>query len=74
MSRSNRSAVRTALVAGGQAPRCPACQQWLDFGTDRDGRAVQQCECGYRSFVPLRSGSGPPLGAAAAKPPETPPE
>jgi hypothetical protein len=66
VSKANRALLRTGLVAGGDPPRCPVCALWLAFGTDRQGRAVQHCECGYNCYVPLRSGSIPTQGPAMA--------
>ena len=53
----NRAAERLALVAD-RSGRCPACRElFLEFKTDRAGRAVEQCDCGYRAYVQRRSGS-----------------
>lgn len=71
MTKSNRALARSGLVESGASPRCPACAGWLEFGTDRDGRAVQHCACGYRGYVPLRSGTPPGTPAEIlAKPPD----
>ena len=73
MSRSNRALLRTGLVAGGEPPRCPTCGGPLTFGTDRQGRALQSCDCGYSEYVPLRSGSIPTQGPSMARLIEPPP-
>jgi hypothetical protein len=56
VSRSNRSLERTGLVSGTAPPRCPKCGAQVAFGTDRQGRALQHCDCGYSEYVTLRSG------------------
>jgi hypothetical protein len=65
VTRSDRALARAGLVVSGDSPRCPGCGGWLDFATDRDGRAIQHCDCGYRAYVPLRSGSTAASVAAA---------
>ena len=55
------------MVLGGDPPRCPQCRGRLAFGTDRSGRTVEQCVCGYRNYVAVRTGNA----AAAAPPPAT---
>ncbi|HEY3219226.1 MAG TPA: hypothetical protein VGJ80_00715 [Gemmatimonadales bacterium] len=53
----NRAAERLQLVKDAGAPRCPTCGGWLEFGTDRHGRATARCKgCGYRAFVERRTG------------------
>ena len=53
----NRAAERLALVAD-RSGKCPACRvEFLEFKTDRGGRAVEQCACGYRAYVERRSGT-----------------
>jgi hypothetical protein len=52
----NRAASRSPLVADGGPPRCPACGSQLLFRTDRQGRALEQCDCGYRAYVIRRDG------------------
>ena len=56
MSKLSRAEGR-GLVSGGDSPRCPVCGDWLGFGTDRQGRAVQHCDCGFKGYVQRRSGS-----------------
>lgn len=43
------------MIAHGPA-NCPTCQQTLQFRTDRYGRMVEYCPCGYRAYVERRSG------------------
>ncbi|MGH7607360.1 MAG: hypothetical protein ACREME_08475 [Gemmatimonadales bacterium] len=53
----NRAAARSPLVADAGPPRCPICgSRQLAFRTDRHGRALEQCECGYRAYVVRRDG------------------
>lgn len=47
------------MVVGGEPPRCPQCRGRLAFVTDRSGRTVEQCECGYRNYVTVRRDSAP---------------
>lgn len=56
------------MVLGGAPPRCPQCRGRLAFGTDRSGRAVEQCECGYRNYVAVRTGSA--AAEQAVQPPD----
>jgi hypothetical protein len=52
----NRTAERLALVAD-RSGRCPSCNEvFLEFRTDRSGRAFEQCACGYRAYVERRTG------------------
>jgi hypothetical protein len=53
----NRTAERLGLVTD-RSGRCPACREvFLEFKTDRSGRAFEQCAaCGYRAYVERRSG------------------
>ncbi len=52
----NRASAKSPLVADGGPPRCPACGDHLLFRTDRLGRAMEQCDCGYRAYVLRRDG------------------
>jgi len=52
----NRAAARTPLVPDRGPARCPACREFLEFRTDRSGRMVEQCACGYRAYVERRTG------------------
>jgi len=52
----NRAAARSPLVTDSGAARCPQCRLYLEFRTDRFGRMVEQCACGYRAYVERRSG------------------
>jgi hypothetical protein len=45
---------RSGLVADGGAPRCPTCHIRLSFITDRQGRVLEACACGYRAYVVTR--------------------
>jgi hypothetical protein len=63
----NRALARTKLVPDGGAPRCPACGGHLVFRTDRLGRTMEQCDCGYRMYVVRRDGKLP----GASPPPPT---
>ena len=52
----NRAAEKLGLVAD-RSGICPACREgYLEFKTDRLGRALEQCPCGYRAYVERRSG------------------
>jgi len=53
---ANRAAARSPLVADRGPARCPTCQHYLEFRTDRFGRMLEQCACGHRAFVERRSG------------------
>ncbi|HEY7192628.1 MAG TPA: hypothetical protein VH542_01690 [Steroidobacteraceae bacterium] len=52
----NRAAARSPLVADRGPARCPACQAYLEFRTDRFGRMLEHCACGHRALVERRSG------------------
>ena len=52
----NRAAARIPLVSDRGPARCPACKEFLEFKTDRYGRMMEQCLCGYRAYVERRSG------------------
>jgi hypothetical protein len=53
----NRAALRSPLVTD-RSGRCPACRElFLEFRTDRAGRALEVCDCGYRAYVERRSGA-----------------
>ena len=55
----NRANERLGLVTD-RSGRCPACgEEFLEFKTDRGGRALETCTCGYRAYVERRSGSRP---------------
>ena len=53
----NRAAARIKLVGDRGPARCRACGEYLEFRTDRNGRMVEQCGCGYRAYVERRSGT-----------------
>lgn len=68
----SRSLARAGALVADAAPGCPQCGQRLGFGSDRDGRMMQVCECGYRGYVPRRSGSATSMavgGVGPAAPP-----
>lgn len=53
----SRATERLALATD-LSGKCPACRVvFLEFRTDRAGRAVEQCSCGYRAYVARRSGT-----------------
>jgi phage/plasmid primase-like uncharacterized protein len=51
VNRSRAALARTGLQSDGGRPSCPACGRLLQFGTDRQGRTTESCECGYHGFV-----------------------
>ena len=51
----NKAAERLGLV-GDRSVRCPACGAYMEFKTDRAGRATEVCACGYRAYVERRPG------------------
>lgn len=55
MNRSRAALARTGLLSDGGRPSCPACGRLLQFGTDRQGRTTESCECGYCGYVRQRS-------------------
>jgi hypothetical protein len=57
---ANKAAARNPLVADRGPARCPACQEFLEFRTDRVGRTLEQCACGHRALVERRSGKRDP--------------
>ena len=56
---ANRAAARSPLVGDRGPAKCPACAEYFEFRTDRNGRLVEQCGCGYRAYVERRSGTNP---------------
>jgi hypothetical protein len=48
---ANKAAARNPLVADRGPARCPACQEFLEFRTDRVGRTLEQCACGHRALA-----------------------
>ena len=56
----NRASERLGLVDD-RSGRCPACRELvLEFKTDRAGRALEVCPCGYRAYVERRTGKRDP--------------
>ena len=68
MNRSRRELGRAGMVTDGGAPRCPGCNEQLQFGTDRQGRTIESCACGYRGFLETRGGGVKVLPAGAVRP------
>ena len=52
-----RAAAPIRLVGDRGLARCPACGENREFRTDRNGRILEQCGCGYRTYVERRSGT-----------------
>jgi hypothetical protein len=45
-----KRAAAPILLAGNRGPaRCSACGEIREFRTDRSGRTLEQCGCGYRT-------------------------
>ncbi|HZH40794.1 MAG TPA: hypothetical protein VFD85_07275 [Gemmatimonadales bacterium] len=70
MNNSRQQLAKSGLLADGGAPRCPHCRTRLSFTTDRQGRVLEACPCGYRAMVVTRRSVEPP--AEPAVPPEPP--
>jgi hypothetical protein len=51
----NKAAERLGLV-GDRSVRCPDCQAYMEFKTDRAGRAMEVCACGHRVYIERRTG------------------
>jgi hypothetical protein len=52
-----KRAAAPILLGGDRGPaRCSACGENREFRTDRNGRVLEQCGCGYRTYVERRSG------------------
>lgn len=51
----NKPAERLGLVAA-RSVRCPECGGTMEFKTDRGGRALDVCACGYRAYIERRTG------------------
>jgi DNA-directed RNA polymerase subunit RPC12/RpoP len=64
----NRAMPKTPLVSAGGPPKCAACGARLTFSTDTQGRTMEQCGCGYRAYMSLRTGSALPLGTTSTSP------
>lgn len=66
MNNSRLELAKSGLVADGGAPRCPDCRTRLSFITDRQGRVLESCPCGYRAYVVTRRGPDEAAGSAPA--------
>ena len=51
----NKAAERLGLVTD-RSVRCPQCREYMEFKTDRAGRAMEVCVCGYRAYIERRTG------------------
>ncbi|HJS44454.1 MAG TPA: hypothetical protein VJ755_13370 [Gemmatimonadales bacterium] len=51
----NKAAERLGLV-GDRSLRCPTCGEYMEFKTDRAGRAMEVCACGHRAYIERRTG------------------
>jgi hypothetical protein len=51
----NKAADRLGLVAD-RSVRCPECHNYMEFKTDRGGRAMEVCACGHRAYIERRTG------------------
>jgi hypothetical protein len=50
------------MVADRGPPHCPDCgDHHLAFRTDRHGRAMEHCDCGYKAYVVRRDGKPVPV-------------
>jgi len=67
VNNSRLQLARSGLLADGGAPRCPTCRTRLSFTTDRQGRVLEACPCGYRAYVLTRRGL-PDVAAPASDP------
>lgn len=65
MNNSRLQLARSGLLADGGAPRCPTCRTRLSFTTDRQGRVLEACPCGYKEYVQTRRSVEPAPVAAA---------
>lgn len=64
----NHALPRIRMVVADAAPGCPRCGGRLGFGSDRNGRTVEACECGFEGYVARRSGEVTEAAAAAPRP------
>ena len=46
-----RASVPILLAWDRNPARCGACGENREFRTDRNGRVLEQCGCGYRTYV-----------------------
>jgi len=51
MGMVKRAAARIPPVGYRGAARCAACGENREFRTDRNGRVLELCGCGYRTYV-----------------------
>jgi hypothetical protein len=65
VNRSRLALARAQLVTDAGPPTCRQCAERLQFSSDRDGRLLESCGCGYRAFVPVRGGRADPPGERA---------
>jgi hypothetical protein len=54
VNRSGRELGRTGMLSDAGAPRCAVCGHPLHFGSDRQGRTIEFCDCGYSGYVKTR--------------------
>ena len=52
---AKRAAAPILLGGDRGLARCPACGENREFRTDRNGRILEQCGCGWRTYVERRS-------------------
>ena len=64
----NHALPRVRMVVADAAPGCPQCGGRLGFGSDRNGRTVEACECGFEGYVTRRSGEVTEAAAAGPRP------
>lgn len=69
MNNSRQQLARSGFLADGGAPRCPTCRTRLSFTTDRQGRVLEACPCGYRAYVVTRRTPEPGPVPALGPPP-----
>lgn len=51
----SKATERLGLVSD-RSVRCPVCRAYMEFKTDRAGRAMEVCACGHRVYIERRSG------------------
>ena len=50
----SQSAARRYLVEDLGPAQCPRCRHRVDFVTDLNGYAMEQCDCGYSAYISVR--------------------